>query len=90
MVILPQPIQANIPAYRDYKEVMNEYIVPQSTAKYAKHARESYMVGALARFNLNSHQLHPVAQEVASYVWVKTNQLQSVHEHHCPTCGIFS
>jgi sulfhydrogenase subunit alpha len=53
------------PAYRDYKEVIQEYLVPHSTAKYTKHARESYMVGALARFNLNSSQLHPTAQEVA-------------------------
>jgi sulfhydrogenase subunit alpha len=59
------------PAYRDYKEIINEYIVPQSTAKYAKHARESYMVGALARFNLNSNQLHPVAQEVARMFGLK-------------------
>jgi sulfhydrogenase subunit alpha len=59
------------PSYRDYKEVINEYIVPQSTAKYAKHARESYMVGALARYNLNSNQLHPVAQEVAHMFGLK-------------------
>lgn len=59
------------PTYRDYKEIMNEYIVPQSTAKYVKHARESYMVGALARFNLNSAQLHPAAQEVAHIFGLK-------------------
>lgn len=53
------------PNYRDYKEVITEYVVPHSTAKYAKHARESYMVGALARFNLNSAHLHPCAQEIA-------------------------
>jgi sulfhydrogenase subunit alpha len=58
-------------AYRDYKEVINEFFVPQSTAKYAKHARESYMVGALARFNLNSAQLHPAAQEVARMFGLK-------------------
>ena len=40
-----------------YREVTNEFMVPQSTAKYTKHARDSYMVGALARFNLNSQQL---------------------------------
>ncbi len=51
--------------YKNYKKIMQEYIVPQSTAKYAKHARKSYMVGALARFNLNSKQLHPLAQEIA-------------------------
>jgi coenzyme F420-reducing hydrogenase alpha subunit len=50
---------------------MQEYIVPHSTAKYAKHARESYMVGALARFNLNSRQLHPVAQDIASLFKLK-------------------
>ena len=59
------------PKYRDYKEIMQEYIVPHSTAKYAKHARESYMVGALARFNLNSQQLHPVAQDIASLFKLK-------------------
>jgi coenzyme F420-reducing hydrogenase alpha subunit len=60
------------PSYRNYKEIMQEYIVPHSTAKYAKHARDSYMVGALARFNLNSHQLHPVAQDVASLFKLKS------------------
>ncbi|DAC73252.1 MAG TPA: Ni/Fe hydrogenase subunit alpha [Thermoplasmata archaeon] len=59
------------PAYRDYKEIMEEYFVPHSTAKYAKHARESYMVGALARFNLNSKQLHPDAQDVAHMFGLK-------------------
>ena len=51
---------------RDYRSIVNEYIVPQSTAKYAKHVRDSYMVGALARFNLNSQQLTPLAKEIAS------------------------
>lgn len=53
------------PAYRNYREVMQEYLVPHSTAKFAKHARESYMVGALARFNINADKLHPAAKEVA-------------------------
>ena len=30
----------------------------KSTAKWAKHARESYMVGALARFNINYDNFH--------------------------------
>ena len=54
------------PDYKDYKSVMNEFVVPHSTAKHAKHKRDSYMVGALARFNLNSKMLHPVAKEVAN------------------------
>ncbi len=46
----------------DYKSITNEFVVPQSTAKYTKHSRSSYMVGALARFNLNAHQLSPLAK----------------------------
>jgi sulfhydrogenase subunit alpha len=49
----------------DYKQVTNEWCVPFSTAKWAKHNRESYMVGALARFNNNYDQLHASAKEVA-------------------------
>ena len=43
----------------NYLEVTNEFCVPHSTAKYTKHARESYAVGALARFN-NNHQQQKV------------------------------
>jgi len=59
------------PDNNDYKSIMNEFVVPQSTAKYAKHARDSYMVGALARFNLNSKQLHPLAKEIANMFGLK-------------------
>ena len=59
------------PLYRNYKEVMKEYMVPHSTAKFAKHARESYMVGALARFNINADKLHPAAKEVARLFGLK-------------------
>jgi len=57
--------------YRNYKDFMQEYVVSQSTAKYAKHARKSYMVGALARYNLNSEQLHPLAKETAKLFGLK-------------------
>jgi sulfhydrogenase subunit alpha len=59
------------PSYRNYKELMKEYIVPHSTAKYARHARESYMVGALARFNLNYDRLHPTAKATAQMFGLK-------------------
>ncbi|KXB05770.1 hydrogenase/sulfur reductase subunit alpha [candidate division MSBL1 archaeon SCGC-AAA382A03] len=49
----------------NYLNITNEHIVPQSTAKYAKHNRESYMVGALARVNNNYEQLSPTAKEIA-------------------------
>jgi sulfhydrogenase subunit alpha len=55
---------ARMPA-TDYLRVTNEYLVPHSTAKHTRHARESYMVGALARFNNNYEHLHPRAKEAA-------------------------
>jgi sulfhydrogenase subunit alpha len=50
---------------KEYLTYTNEYIVPQSTAKWAKHNRDSYMVGALARLNINYKKLSPMAQKVA-------------------------
>jgi coenzyme F420-reducing hydrogenase alpha subunit len=49
----------------DYLGVTNEFCVPTSTAKYTKNKRDSYMVGSLARFNLNFKQLSPRAKKVA-------------------------
>jgi sulfhydrogenase subunit alpha len=49
----------------EYLTYTNEYVVPQSTAKWAKHNRESYMVGALARLNLNYRRLSPMAKKTA-------------------------
>ena len=43
---------------KDYENLVNEFVVEHSTAKYAKHNRDAYMVGALARFNLNSNYLY--------------------------------
>ncbi len=50
---------------KDYKLATNEFIDPRSSAKFTKLSRESYMVGALARFNLNHKKLHPKAKKVA-------------------------
>ncbi len=50
----------------DYRKVTNEHLLPHSTAKHCKHNRESYMVGALARFNNNYEQLHPQAKAAAA------------------------
>ena len=55
----------------DYRKITNEFVVPHSTAKHAKANRESYMVGALARLNLNFDKLHPKAKEVASQLGFK-------------------
>jgi sulfhydrogenase subunit alpha len=45
--------------------------VPHSTAKFAKHARESYAVGALARVNNNYEQLNPLAKKAADELGLK-------------------
>ncbi len=55
----------------DYRKVTNEWCVPFSTAKWTKHNREAYMVGALARVNNNYDQLHPKAKEVAAKLGLK-------------------
>jgi coenzyme F420-reducing hydrogenase alpha subunit len=80
----------------DYRKVTNEECVPFSTAKWTKHNRESYMVGALARFNNNYDQLHPRAKEAAAKLGMKpivTNTFlntaaQAVEMVHCIEDGI--
>ncbi len=60
---------------REYLAFANEYVVPRSTAKWAKHVRESYMVGALARLNINYKRLSPMARETSD----KFNLLPMCH-----------
>ncbi len=55
----------------EYRKVTNEECVPFSTAKWTHHNRDSYMVGALARFNNNYEQLHPRAKEAAAKLGLK-------------------
>jgi coenzyme F420-reducing hydrogenase alpha subunit len=56
---------------QDFEGVVNEYMVAQSTAKWAKWHRDSYMVGALARFNLNAQNLAPLAKKTAEMLGLK-------------------
>lgn len=49
-----------------YRDVTNEHLVSHSTAKRSRNRRQSYMVGALARFNLNHAMLHPKARKAAA------------------------
>jgi sulfhydrogenase subunit alpha len=55
----------------DWKTVANEYVVDQSTAKWAKWHRESYAVGALARFNNNAPLLSSGAKALAKTLGLK-------------------
>jgi coenzyme F420-reducing hydrogenase alpha subunit len=50
---------------QDFETVVNEYVTPQSTAKWTRWHRASYAVGALARYNLNADHLLPEAQAAA-------------------------
>ena len=56
---------AGLNPLENYREVTNEFCVPHSTAKYTRNKRDSYMVGALARFNNNHEQLLPLAIKAA-------------------------
>ncbi|MDG6225791.1 MAG: Ni/Fe hydrogenase subunit alpha [Candidatus Thermoplasmatota archaeon] len=49
-----------------YRSITNEYVVPQSTAKYTKHNRESYFTGALARYNLNYAKLSDYGKNIST------------------------
>ena len=79
-----------LPASR-YREVTNEFTVAHSTSKWSKWNCESYMVGALARFNNNHARLHPRAREVADALGLRApcfnpyhnNTAQIVEMMHC-------
>ncbi len=51
-----------------YKDVTQEYCVPQSTAKWTRNKRSSFMVGALSRYKLNHGHLKPTARKIADLV----------------------
>jgi coenzyme F420-reducing hydrogenase alpha subunit len=56
---------------KEYKSVTNEYVDANNTSKWTKLSRESYAVGALARFNNNYDLLHPEAVKVANMFGLK-------------------
>lgn len=58
-------------SYKNYRDFTNEYLIDHSTAKRAKHNRDSLMVGALARFNNNHQWLSANAKEAAQELGLK-------------------
>lgn len=68
--IASSDIKETVPVQK-FESVTNEYVVPQSTAKWARWHRASYAVGALARFNLNSGHLLPLASKTAARLGLK-------------------
>ena len=79
-----------------YREKITEFVVPYSTAKHTKAARESFMVGALARFNNNYEHLSPLARWAAEEMGLKpvcynpfmNNVAQLVEVAHCLEDGV--
>ncbi len=49
----------------NYRDLIKEEMVDYCTAKHCRANRDSYMVGALARFNNNFDLLHPRAKQAA-------------------------
>lgn len=75
----------------DYRSLIKEKVVDWSTSKHAWASRDSYIVGALARFNNNYELLHPRAKRAAEDLGVQAptcntyhfNQAQVVEIVHC-------
>jgi coenzyme F420-reducing hydrogenase alpha subunit len=82
---------------REYERATNEFVVPHSSAKHTKLIRDSYAVGALARFNLNYEKLLPSAMEVASLLGMKPKCInpylntaaQLIESVHCLEEAVF-
>jgi sulfhydrogenase subunit alpha len=64
-VIKSSDVKQTIPV-SEYRRVVNEFVDPRSTAKWAKFNRDSYAASALARYNNNNKQLSPLAKSVAA------------------------
>ncbi|MCK6447367.1 MAG: Ni/Fe hydrogenase subunit alpha [Planctomycetes bacterium] len=50
----------------EYRAMTNEYVVEHGTSKWCRLSRDSFAVGALARFNNNFRFLRPEAKKVAA------------------------
>ncbi|MFP4056559.1 MAG: Ni/Fe hydrogenase subunit alpha [Candidatus Brocadiia bacterium] len=79
--------------HRDYHSVIQERVVPHSTAKWTSSQRSSYGVGALARCNNNFDQLNDQAKAVADAVGWKpvsykpfdynvTQLIETIHSYY--------
>ncbi len=77
--------------YKQYKEHIKETVVPTSTTKHVSANRDSFMVGALSRFNNGHTRLHPKAVAAADRLGLsapcfnpyKINVAQLVETIHC-------
>jgi coenzyme F420-reducing hydrogenase alpha subunit len=56
---------------RDYRAMTNEWVLAEQTTKWCKLSRDSFAVGALARFNNNYEHLLPEAKALAADLGLK-------------------
>ncbi|RMH57232.1 MAG: Ni/Fe hydrogenase subunit alpha [Candidatus Hydrogenedentota bacterium] len=68
-------------ATRDYKEKVREYPVPHSTAKHVHGGLDAYMVGALARYEINHDYLHPAAQAAAEALGLRPGMFNTFNNN---------
>jgi sulfhydrogenase subunit alpha len=64
-----------------YLAMTNEYLVDSSTSKLARLSRDSFAVGALARFNNNAEWLHPQAQAAAAELGLAAPDYNPFHHN---------
>jgi coenzyme F420-reducing hydrogenase alpha subunit len=65
----------------DYLAMTNEFLVDTSTSKLCRLSRQSFAVGALARFNNNAAGLHPQAQAVAAELGLAVPDYNPFHHN---------
>jgi coenzyme F420-reducing hydrogenase alpha subunit len=59
----------------------NEFLADTSTSKLCKLSRDSFAVGALARFNNNAEWLHPQAKAVAKEIGLEPPAYNPFHHN---------
>jgi sulfhydrogenase subunit alpha len=66
-----------------WESVANEYVVSQSTAKWAKWHRDSYFSGAIARYKNQAQFLSPLAKVVEEMFGMTVNNMNPYMNNVC-------
>jgi len=72
----------------DYNDHVAEIVRPYSTAKFAKTQEKGFMVGSLARMNLHSDLMNPMAKQATAESGVKFPSYNSFHNNLCQAIEI--
>ena len=63
--------EAGVIEHSDYLNFVHEFYAEHSTSKHSKNKRNAYMVGALARFNINHSKLPKALLDLAASLGLK-------------------